>query len=115
MFRNLKGKGNGDFTIKIECIKVNVNARDKSEANLFRRRFLFPFGSGWCRGLWNTPRRDPKEFRIFRVLVHTPLAIGLPVDRHLRGAATYDATNPNARRNKRIQKNGLRTSQVSMR
>ena len=40
MFRNLKGKGNGDFTIKLECIKVNVNARDKSEANLLRRRFL---------------------------------------------------------------------------
>ena len=43
----------------------------------------FIFGSGWCRGLWNTPRRDPKEFRIIRVLISVPLNIGLPVDRHL--------------------------------
>ena len=42
------------------------------------------FGSGWCRGLWNTPRRDPKEFRIIRVLIIVPLNVGLPVDRHLR-------------------------------
>ena len=62
--------------------ETTVNFRNRNEANSLTATFIF--GSGWCRGLWNTPRRDPKEFRIIRVLITVPLNVGLPVDRHLR-------------------------------